>query len=325
MNSEKQTGSISPNPRIIFMGSPEFAVASLDALVTAGFNIVAVITAPDKPAGRGLQANSTAVKKYALARNLTILQPPKLRDPEFLASLKSFHADLQVVVAFRILPEQVWNMPPMGTVNLHASLLPQYRGAAPINWTIINGEKETGLTTFRLKQEIDTGDILLQEKLPIDSEENAGQLHDRMKNLGAALLVKTIRLLISGNLKEMPQSDTIISPGTKLHIAPKINSSTSEISWTRPGKSIHNLIRGLSPFPGANTMLNNKIFKILKSSFEPANQNVIPGSIQTDGKNFLRFACEDGFISCLEVQLEGKRRMNIEEFLRGYRLTPTGN
>jgi methionyl-tRNA formyltransferase len=318
MTAEQNIASINSGPRIIFMGSPEFAVASLDALIMEGINIVAVITAPDRPAGRGMQMNTTAVKKYAIEKNLPILQPPKLKDTEFLSTLKHLSADLQIVVAFRMLPEQVWNMPAMGTINLHASLLPQYRGAAPINWAIINGEKETGLTTFRLKKEIDTGNILLQEKISISADETAGQLHDRMKVAGAALLLRTVKSLISGGLKEIPQPDSQRITDVELKTAPKINSLTAEISWTTAGQSIHNLIRGLSPYPGAYTRLNDKIFKILKSSFDRGTSNRIPGSYQTDGKKFLRFSCIDGFISCLEVQLEGKKRMSIEEFLRGF-------
>jgi methionyl-tRNA formyltransferase len=322
MNNEQPLISVSPNPRIVFMGSPDFAVASLDALIMAEFNVVGVITAPDKPAGRGMQTSTTAVKKYALGKNLMILQPLKLKDSNFLSSLRAINADLQVVVAFRMLPELVWNMPAMGTINLHASLLPQYRGAAPINWAIMNGEKETGLTTFRLKQEIDTGNILMQEKVPIGPDETAGQLYDRMKEIGAALVVRTLRSWIGGTLNEIPQSESG-KDSEILKTAPKIDSTTAEISWALPGGVIHNLVRGLSPYPGAVTKLNDKNFKILKCSFEPDNGNAIPGSIHTDGKNFLRFACSDGFISCEEVQLEGKKKMNIQEFLRGYRLNPS--
>ncbi len=254
--------------RIVFMGTPEFAVASLDALVEAGCTIVGVITAPDKPGGRGMQLQQSAVKKYAAENNLKVLQPEKLKNPEFLAELKSLNADLQIVVAFRMLPEAVWNMPPMGTVNLHGSLLPQYRGAAPINWAVINGEKETGVTTFKLKHEIDTGDILLQESFPIDKNETAGEVHDKMKEIGAQLLVKTVKGLAENTITIKPQSALTPSPrgkdGMGLH-APKIFTETCKIDFSKTTEEVHNLIRGLSPFPGAFTMLNGKALKIYKS------------------------------------------------------------
>src|SRR5579863_1474888 len=241
--------------RIIFMGTPEFAVTSLDALVKEGSNIVAVITAPDKPSGRGLKMNESAVKKYAVEKGLKILQPEKLKNPQFIDDLRSLHADLQVVVAFRMLPEVVWSMPPMGTVNLHGSLLPQYRGAAPINWAIINGEKETGVTTFKLQQEIDTGNILLSEKIAISENETAGELHDEMKIIGAGLLVKTISKLAEGNLQEMSQSSSVGHPTGELKHAPKIFTEDCKINWSKTLDEIHDLIRGLSPFPGAFTHL----------------------------------------------------------------------
>jgi methionyl-tRNA formyltransferase len=307
--------------RIIFMGTPEFAVASLDALVKEGCNIVGVITAPDKPAGRGMKLQQSAVKLYAALNNLHVLQPEKLKDPGFLQQLKALNADVQVVVAFRMLPEVVWNMPPMGTINLHGSLLPQYRGAAPINWAIINGEKETGVTTFKLKHAIDTGDILLSERIPIGENETAGELHDRMKNTGADLLVTTIKQLASGELKETPQEN--ISPltahGSPLQHAPKIFTETCRIEWNRPVNEIHNQVRGLSPFPGAFTELEGKILKIFRSEREIIHHNLPPGSHSSDGKTTLKFACTDGFISVKELQLEGKKRMTTEEFLRGYR------
>lgn len=301
--------------RIVFMGTPEFAVASLDALVKAGCNIVGVITAPDKPAGRGLKLTQSAVKKYAEERNLNILQPEKLKNPEFLQTLKSLQADLQVVVAFRMLPEAVWNMPPMGTINLHGSLLPQYRGAAPINWALINGEKETGVTTFKLQHQIDTGDILLNEVIPIGDDETAGELHDKMKEVGAKLLVKTVAGLAEGTLKEKPQ-DTVADQQELKH-APKIFTETTTIDWTKPAAQIHNLVRGLSPFPGALTRLNNKILKIFKGKIELADHALEPGSLHTDQKTFLKFATPDGFIQIPDLQLEGKKRMLVENFLRG--------
>lgn len=336
--------------RIVFMGTPEFAVASLDALVKAGCNITAVITAPDKPAGRGMQLQQSAVKKYAVDNNLPVLQPEKLKNPEFLEALKSLNADLQVVVAFRMLPEVVWNMPPMGTINVHGSLLPQYRGAAPINWAVINGEKETGVTTFKLKHEIDTGDILLQESFAIGENETAGEVHDRMKEIGAQLLVKTVKGLAEGSLQERPQqapgnqqlatagtytSDVIHHTSDILHHAPKIFTDTCKIDFSKTADEVHNLIRGLSPFPGAFTLLNGKTLKIYKSERQGRGASSdleagkeFPGIVTaadnspaacSDGKTFLKFACADGFIAVKELQLEGKKRMSTEDFLRGYR------
>ena len=304
--------------RIVFMGTPEFAVASLDALVNAGCNIVGVITAPDKPAGRGLKLQESAVKKYAVEKNLKVLQPEKLKNPQFLEELKSLNADLQVVVAFRMLPEVVWNMPPIGTVNVHASLLPQYRGAAPINWAVISGEKESGVTTFKLKHEIDTGDILLQEKISIGDNETAGELHDQLKKLGAQVLVKTVQGLADGSLKETPQS-AISDQQSALKHAPKIFTETCKIDWNKSVEEVHNLIRGLSPFPGAFTHLSDKLLKIYRSEKESKQPTISPGEFQTDGKTFLKFACSDGFILVKELQLEGKKKMNVEDFLRGYK------
>ncbi len=298
------------------MGTPEFALASLEALLDAGCHIVAVVTAPDKPAGRGLKLKESAVKEYALKKGLAVLQPEKLKSPDFLAQLKSLQADLQVVVAFRMLPEQVWNMPPMGTINLHGSLLPQYRGAAPINWAVINGEKETGVTTFKLQHAIDTGNILLQESFPIGENETAGEVHDRMKSIGAALLVKTIKGLADGSLKEIPQPD--IPPHLLKH-APKISGDTGRINWQEPVADIHNLIRGLSPFPGAFTHFDGKLLKILRAHKEMHTPVIEPGQYETDKKHFLKFACADGYISIDELQLEGKKKMSIMDFLRGYR------
>lgn len=304
--------------RIIFMGTPDFAVASLDALVRAGFNIVAVVTAPDKPAGRGLQLQQSAVKQYAVAQNLNVLQPEKLKNPDFIAQLQELKADLQIVVAFRMLPEIVWNMPPLGTINLHGSLLPQYRGAAPINWAVINGEKETGVTTFKLKHEIDTGNILLQDRFSIGPDETAGEVHDRMKIIGANLLVKTIQQLEQGSLKEQAQ-DEIIGTASIKH-APKIFTDTCKIDWHKSFTEIHNLIRGLSPYPGALTSLDGKVLKIFGSKKIADPVQDIPGTMQTDGKTYLRFSCADGYIDVLNLQLEGKKRMTTSEFLRGYRV-----
>ncbi|HEX8334199.1 MAG TPA: methionyl-tRNA formyltransferase [Segetibacter sp.] len=302
--------------RIVFMGTPEFAVASVDALVSAGCNVVGVITAPDKLAGRGMKLTESAVKRYAVEKGLNVLQPEKLKNPEFIEQLRLLKADLQVVVAFRMLPEVVWNMPPHGTINLHGSLLPQYRGAAPINWAIINGEKETGVTTFKLQHEIDTGNILLQEKFSIGEDENAGEVHDRMKVIGAQLLVKTIKGIAEGNLSEQPQSLT----NAELKHAPKIFTETCIIDWNKTTTEVHNLIRGLSPFPGAITKLNGKLLKIYKSEKVEATVNHQPGEIITDNKKYLKFACADGYISVLEMQAEGKKRMAVEEYLRGNRI-----
>lgn len=306
------------------MGTPGFAVASLEKLVNAGCNIVGVITAPDKPAGRGMQLQYSAVKKYALEKNLKIFQPEKLKNPSFLEDLKSLKADIQIVVAFRMLPEIVWDMPPMGTINVHASLLPDYRGAAPINWAIINGETETGITTFKLQHEIDTGNILMQEKIAIDENETAGGLHDKLKILGAGVLLKTIEGLAKNNLTEIPQAETPFVGGintsgvTGIKHAPKIYTDSCRINWNRNAGTVYNLIRGLSPSPGAFTFLNDKMLKIFFGKKEMINHQVQIGDVETDGKTFLKFACTDGYIHCTEVQLQGKKRMQIEEFLRGY-------
>lgn len=305
--------------RIVFMGTPDFAVASLAALVEAGYNIVGVITAPDKPAGRGMKLQESAVKKYATEKGLSVLQPEKLKNPQFLEDLKNLQADVQVVVAFRMLPEAVWNMPPMGTINVHGSLLPQYRGAAPINWAIINGEKETGVTTFKLKHEIDTGDVLLQEAIPIDENETAGELHDRMKEVGAALLVKTIRGLEEGSLEEKPQQSFLESVAFSPKHAPKIFTETCRIDFTKTVADVHNLVRGLSPFPGAFCSFQGKTLKIFRSWKEETQPGIAPGEWESDKRSYLKFACADGFLSITELQLEGKKRLPVQDFLRGYR------
>jgi len=304
--------------RIVFMGTPEFAVASLDALVKAGCNIVGVITAPDKPAGRGMKMTESAVKKYAVEHGLKVLQPEKLKNTEFLAELKSLNADLQIVVAFRMLPEVVWDMPPMGTINLHGSLLPQYRGAAPIHWAVINGETETGVTTFKLKHEIDTGDILLQKRFPIADYETTGDVHDKMKIIGSDVLVETVKGLAHGTLKESPQTSDEQS-ATSLKHAPKLTTETSQISWSKPVEEVYNLIRGLNPHPTAFTIVNEKMLKVFSAKKEIVPPAKTEGDYETDGKTFLKFACLNGYIHLLDVQMEGKKRMGIEEFLRGYR------
>lgn len=302
------------------MGTPEFAVASLDKLYQEGYDIAGVVTAPDRPAGRGLKLSESAVKKFAVLHNLKILQPLKLKDAGFLNELSSLKADLHLVVAFRMLPEVVWNMPKHGTLNLHGSLLPQYRGAAPINWAIINGESTTGVTIFKLKHEIDTGNILQQESIQIGPNETAGELHDRMKEIGARLLTKTVYELLNNGLPEIVQED-INSTHTILKQAPKIFTPTCTIQWDRSISEIYNLIRGLSPYPGAFTMLDDKKLKIFKSIKEESESLSLPaGSIYTDGKNYLKFSCLNGFISAEEVQLEGKKKMHVREFLKGYKI-----
>ncbi|RYD80412.1 MAG: methionyl-tRNA formyltransferase [Sphingobacteriales bacterium] len=301
--------------KIVFMGTPDFAVASLDALIQANFDVVAVITAPDKPAGRGQKLNESAVKKYASERGIPVLQPEKLKNPVFLEELKSYNADLQVVVAFRMLPEVVWSMPPKGTINLHGSLLPQYRGAAPINHAILNGEKETGVTTFFLTHEIDTGAIILSDRVAIGDDETAGELHDRLMIVGAKLLVKTVTAITEGNYTEQPQPQT-----DTLKHAPKIFKEDCKIDWNNSTELIHNFIRGLSPYPTSFTLLNDKTLKIFKAEIENTEPGIAAGGFLTDGKTFLKFATKDGFIKLLDVQYEGKKRMQVEDFLRGMRL-----
>ncbi|HPH38554.1 MAG TPA: methionyl-tRNA formyltransferase [Sediminibacterium sp.] len=305
--------------RLVFMGTADFAVASLEALCNNGFNVVAVVTAPDKPAGRGLQLNESPVKKYATTRNLPILQPEKLKSPSFIEQLKFYQADAQIVVAFRMLPEIVWNMPPLGTINVHASLLPQYRGAAPIHWAVINGEKETGVTTFKLQHEIDTGNILLQEKINIGDDETTGSVYERLKILGAELLIKTIQQLETGILEEQSQLSILNSQLSTLKHAPKIFTEHCIIDWNKPAQEIFNLIRGLSPHPGAIGDLDGKVLKVYASKTENATLKIKPGQYETDKKTYLRFACVDGYLYLTDIQLEGKKRMLIEDFLRGYR------
>jgi methionyl-tRNA formyltransferase len=311
--------------RIVYMGTPVFAVAPLEKLLGAGCNVVAVITAPDRPAGRGKQIRRSAVKEFALARGLTLLQPDNLKEPGFIAQLRGLAPDLQVVVAFRMLPELVWRIPTLGTFNLHASLLPDYRGAAPINHVIINGESRTGVSTFLIDARIDTGNILLQEETGIGEAESAGELHDRLMVMGAGLVLETTRRLASGSLKARSQ-DELISPGMVLHSAPKIRKEDCRIDWNRPGMELFNLIRGLSPSPGAFTHLVSEaekpvICKIFRSGFEPENHRHPPGSIITDDKKYLKAAVKDGFLDIYAVQLEGKRRMEIGDFLMGFNLT----
>ncbi|MEY3539365.1 MAG: hypothetical protein RL188_782 [Bacteroidota bacterium] len=301
-------------PRIVFMGTPAFAVASLKALLEAKMNVVGVVTAPDKPAGRGMQLQQSAVKQFALEHHLPIAQPEKLKSPDFFAQIQAWQPDIQIVVAFRMLPESIWSFPPMGTLNVHGSLLPQYRGAAPINWAIINGEKETGVTTFRLQHAIDTGDTLLQEKITIPPTMTAGELHDTMMEVGATTLVKTLKGLIAGSIVASPQANT-----THLKHAPKLFTQDCTIDWTKPVDQVHNLIRGLAPFPGALTKVDGKIVKLFSTSILLEKPKEAIGSFVTDGKTYARFACTDGYIQLNDIQWEGKKRMPITDFLRGYK------
>ena len=308
--------------KIIFLGTPDFAVATLDAMVQHQLNVVAVVTAPDKPAGRGMKLQQSAVKKYAVEHQIPVLQPEKLRNEEFLQALKSYQADLQVVVAFRMLPEVVWNMPPLGTINVHASLLPNYRGAAPINWAIINGEAASGVTTFKLKHEIDTGDILLQEKVIITETDNAGILHDKLMTTGAQLLVKTIDELRNNTLKIIPQTSLTTGDENEMSLkhAPKIFTETCKIDWSKSSIEVYNLIRGLSPYPAAFTTVNDKKMKLFEVEKMIVSHSFEPGYIETDDKKYIRFYCIDGYISVKKLQLEGKTQMLVEDFLRGNKI-----
>ena len=302
--------------RIIYMGTPEFAVPALELLVQNNWNVVGVITAPDKPKGRGQKLIPSPVKEAALKHGLHILQPTNLKSPEFQDELRALKADLQIVVAFRMLPEAVWDMPPIGTFNLHASLLPNYRGAAPINWAIINGEKETGVTTFFLKHEIDTGSIIYQEKVAILPEDDLGSLYEKLMELGAKLVLKTVEAIAADEVVALPQDES-----KAMNHAPKIFKETGEINWTNSANSIHNLIRGLSPYPAAWTTLDDKTCKIFKTAASEENLSKTElGNYSSDGKTFLKFQTGDGSLEILELQLEGKKRMKIGDFLRGYKL-----
>lgn len=301
------------------MGTPEFAVASLDVLVSNGYEIAAVVTVPDKPAGRGQQIQQSAVKKYAIEKELTCLQPEKLKDENFINELKNINADLQIVVAFRMLPEVVWNMPKYGTYNLHGSLLPKYRGAAPINWAIINGETESGVTSFKLKHEIDTGNMLLQERTEIYDTMTAGDLHDKLMILGANVILKTVQIIESGNFELKPQDDS-----KSIH-APKIFKDTCKINWNNSVITIYNLIRGLSPYPTAYTEYvdkNNQLqsIKIFIAEKQIENIQQKPGTVMSDGKSYIKVACNDGYIIIKSLQASGKKRMFVEDFLRGFKM-----
>jgi methionyl-tRNA formyltransferase len=300
--------------RVVFFGTPDFAVASLNALIESGVQVVAVVTAPDKPSGRGLQVHGTPVKLAAEAAGIKVLQPVKLKDPEFLESLRALNADVFVVVAFRMLPEVVWNMPPMGTINVHASLLPQFRGAAPINWAIIEGEKKTGVTTFRLKHEIDTGDWLLQDEVEILPEDNAGTLHDKLMNAGANLLPRTLDGLLNDTLQPKPQEYH-----SEMKHAPRIFKDDMQMDWKKSADSLRNFVRGLSPYPTAITKLTEKNLKVYSAHAAQEAHSAEPGAVDTDGKSYLRMAASDGWLYLDEIQIEGKKRMPVKEFLKGFR------
>lgn len=312
--------------RIVYMGTPEFAVEALRCLVEGGYNVVGVITMPDKPAGRGHKIQYSPVKQYALEHNLPLLQPEKLKDEAFVQALRDWKADLQIVVAFRMLPEVVWNMPRLGTFNLHASLLPQYRGAAPINWAVINGDTETGITTFFLKHEIDTGEVIQQVRVPIADTDNVGIVHDKLMALGGRLVVETVDAILSGEVKAIPQEEMAVVG--ELRAAPKVFKETCKINWNQPVKRIYDFIRGLSPYPAAWCELTDaagetvavKVFEAEK--IEEVHQ-LLPGTIVTDGKKYLKVAATDGFVGILALQLPGKKRLKTDELLRGYKIDNT--
>lgn len=299
--------------RIIFLGNPEFARFHLQKIREEGYNVVAVISAPDRPAGRGMKLLATPVTQYAREHNLPCLQPPNLKNPDFLKELAALKADLQIVIAFRMLPELVWHMPPMGTYNLHASLLPQYRGAAPINWAIINGEKETGVSTFKLKHEIDTGNLVVQLKCDIAKKDNAGTLHDKLMYLGADAIVQTLDQLVAGYVQEIPQQDS-----SDLKPAPKLFTENTQIDWSQNGEAIVNLIRGLSPYPLAHTTFGDKKLQVYQAEFETIEHSKTPGTFQSDGKRSLNIFVKDGLVKLQDIKLQGKKRMPIRDFLNGF-------
>jgi methionyl-tRNA formyltransferase len=311
------------NLRIVFMGTPEFAVATLGSLLMNGINVVAVVTSPDKPAGRGRKITKSAVKEFADLSNLPLLQPENLKDQDFINSLKKLKADLFIVVAFRMLPENVWKIPTLGTVNLHASLLPDYRGAAPINRAIINGETITGVTTFFIDERIDTGNILLQEEVQIFPFENAGDLHDRLMKHGALLVIKTVEGIAENKIKMQPQKE-LIDRKYPLRLAPKIHPADCAINWDNETIKIHNLVRGLAPSPCAKSWFKSESitisFKIYESYPEIGNHSFSPGTIFSDEKNYIRISCKDGFLNISNLQVEGKKRMSTVEFLRGFKI-----
>ena len=299
--------------RIVFMGTPDFAVPSLKILVENGFDVVGVITATDKLGGRGKnKVIESAVKKYAVSQGLKVLQPKNLKAPEFVEELRSLKADLQVVVAFRMLPVVVWDMPPIGTINLHGSILPKYRGAAPIHWAVINGEKETGVTTFFLKHEIDTGDVLKAAKMPIGENETTGDVHDKMMHLGATVVLESVQTIQKGNYELIPQDEGLVSK------APKIFREDCEIDFSKDTQTVHNFIRGMSPFPAAWTIYSNQVLKIYRTQKELVEHEEEPGEFISDDKNFLKISTGDGYIKVLELQMQGRKRMKIKDFLNGF-------
>ena len=310
--------------RIVYMGTPDFAVEALRQLVEGGYNVVGVITMPDKPAGRGHKIQYSPVKQYALEQNLPLLQPEKLKDEAFVQALREWKADLQIVVAFRMLPEVVWSMPRLGTFNLHASLLPQYRGAAPINWAVINGDTETGITTFFLKHEIDTGEVIQQVRVPIADTDNVGVVHDKLMVLGGRLVVETVDAILNDEVKAIPQDEMAVVG--ELRSAPKIFKETCRIDWNQPVKRIYDFIRGLSPYPAAWSELVSPegevvVVKIFESEKVSEAHQLSAGTIVTDGKKYIKVAVPDGFVSVLSLQLPGKKRLKTDELLRGFRLT----
>jgi len=311
--------------RIVFMGTPAFAVPTLEKLLEAGKQVVAVITAPDRPAGRGQKIQYSEVKQCALKHGIQVLQPEKLKDPAFIKEYQALKPDLNIVVAFRMLPEVIWNYPPHGSINLHASLLPQYRGAAPINWAIINGEKETGLTTFFIEKEIDTGKIILQQKMSIGEEENAGELHDRMMYQGAEMVLKTVEMIENGEVSSIKQSQIIENENIILKPAPKIFKNDCKINWNQSLRDIHNKIRGLSPYPAAFTILSGDntsetALKIYKSSIRYFENTEKPGTVGSDGKKTIWVNHPEGALYLEELQLAGRKRLKAEEFIRGFPL-----
>ena len=309
--------------RIVYMGTPDFAVEALRCLVEGGYNVVGVITMPDKPAGRGHKLQQSPVKQYALAHGLPLLQPEKLKDEAFLAQLRAWNADLQIVVAFRMLPEVVWAMPRLGTFNLHASLLPQYRGAAPINWAVINGDTETGVTTFFLKHEIDTGEVIRQERVPIADTDDAGTVHDRLMLLGGRVVTETVDAILAGTAASIPQEQMAASGS--LRPAPKIFKDTCRIDWSRSVKQVYDFVRGLSPYPAAWTELHQPgqepvVLKVFETEKLPGHHDQPVGAVMTDGKTYLRVAAADGWVGIRSLQLPGKKRLHVDELLRGFRL-----
>lgn len=296
---------------IIFMGTPEFAVPSLSILIDNGYSVQAVVTAPDKPRGRGLEVSLTPVKKFAAAHSLRVLQPDSLKDTTFVNILHSLAPDCIVVVAFRILPPEIFTLPKLGAFNLHASLLPKYRGAAPIQWALMNGEQETGVTTFFLQEKIDTGNIIIQKKVAVEENETAGELHDRLMNLGADAVLTTVRLIETGETHPLPQSDRDATP------APKIFREQCAINWTQPVRSVHNFIRGLSPVPGAYTHHSGKLLKLYRTRISSEEEEGIPGRV-TAGNNEIKIQTARGVLEVLELQQEGKKRLSAREFLKGF-------